>query len=262
MAEEEIKQEPVDAEAVGEVIKEFQDEKKAAEKPEFVPTKFWDSEKNELKIKEFADSYGNLEKAFHSKVDELTPHIKKQIESDMTKDRPETQDGYAVKLDESFGEVDIPSDDPLLTWWKDTCYKSGYSNEIFNEGVNQYLKTSTNGVPVYEDEMAKLGETGKQRAESVNLWLKGNLDETEYNHMADYLTTADGVRAVEKIMKNNKSNMPTQQTPQAPLDVADSRKELEKMMKDPRYFHPQHRDEQFIKKVNESFNKLYPDQTE
>ena len=82
MAEEEIKQEPVDAEAVGEVIKEFQDEKKAAEKPEFVPTKFWDSEKNELKIKEFADSYGNLEKAFHSKVDELTPHIKKQIESD------------------------------------------------------------------------------------------------------------------------------------------------------------------------------------
>ena len=39
MAEEEIKQEPVDAEAVGEVIKEFQDEKKAAEKPEFVPTK-------------------------------------------------------------------------------------------------------------------------------------------------------------------------------------------------------------------------------
>ena len=113
MAEEEIKQEPVDAEAVGEVIKEFQDEKKAAEKPEFVPTKFWDSEKNELKIKEFADSYGNLEKAFHSKVDELTPHIKKQIESDMTKDRPETQDGYAVKLDESFGEIDIPSDDPL-----------------------------------------------------------------------------------------------------------------------------------------------------
>jgi hypothetical protein len=261
MAEEEIKQETID-EPVEKVIQDFQEEKKAAEKPEFIPIKFWDSEKNELKIKEFSESYGNLEKAFHSKVDEITPHIKKQIESDMIKDRPESQDGYLVKLDESFGDADIPSDDPLLTWWKDTCYKSGYSNEIFNEGVNQYLKTSTKGVPVYEDEMSKLGETGKQRAETVNLWLKGNLDDTEYNHMADYLTTADGVRAVEKIMKTTKSNMPTQQTPQAPINTADSRKELEKMMKDPRYFHPQHRDEQFIKKVDESFNKLYPEQTE
>ena len=53
--------------------------------------------------------------------------------------------------------------------------------------------------------------------------------------------------------------MPTQQTPQAPFDVADSRKEIEKMMKDPRYHHPQHRDESFIKKVQESFNKLYPE---
>ena len=259
MAEEEvISHETVD-EPVEQVIDDFQKEQKAQEKPEFVPTKFWDTEKNEIKIKEFSDSYGNLEKAFHSKIDEITPHLKKQIESDMIKDRPETKEGYLVKLDESFGEVSIPSDDPLMTWWKDTCYNSGYSNETFNQGVNEYLKASTSSMPVYDDEMAKLGENGKARTETVDLWLKGNLDETEYNSMADYLTTADGVRAVEKIMKATKSSMPTQQTPQAPFDVADSRKELEKMMKDPRYHHPQHRDESFIKKVQESFNKLYPE---
>tara|TARA_R100000656_G_scaffold120676_1_gene95086 strand:+ start:1400 stop:2191 length:792 start_codon:yes stop_codon:yes gene_type:complete len=262
MAEEENvsrESEEGSTESVEQVISEFQEEKKEAEKPEFIPTKFWDAEKNELKVKEFADSYKNLEKAFHTKVDDLTPVVKKQIESDMIKDRPETANGYEVKLDEPFGDIQLPSDDPLVSWWKDTCYKSGYNNEIFNEGINQYLKASTSNVPDHDTEMGKLGENSSARLESVDLWLKKQLSGDEYDTMADYLTTADSVRAVEKIMKQTQSNVSTQQTPSSPLDASESRKELEKMMKDPRYFHPQHRDETFIKKVEESFKKIFPE---
>ena len=262
MVEENVSQETSNesSSSVEEVINEFQEEKKAAEKPDFVPTKFWDAEKNEVKLKEFSDSYGNLEKAFHTKVEELTPAVRKQIESDMVKDRPETKEGYQVKLSEELQQVEISNDDPLVNWWKDTCYNSGFNNDIFNEGINQYLKSSTSSIPDYDNEMQKLGENSKSRIESVNLWLKKQLNDEEYQTMADYLTTADSVKTIEKIMKSNKSGIPTQQTPQSSLDSDESRKELEKMMKDPRYHHPAHRDSTFVSKVEESFKKIYPDE--
>ena len=223
MVEENVSQETSNesSSSVEEVINEFQEEKKAAEKPEFVPTKFWDAEKNEVKLKEFSDSYGNLEKAFHTKVEELTPAVRKQIESDMVKDRPETKEGYQVKLSEELQQVEISNDDPLVNWWKDTCYNSGFNNDIFNEGINQYLKSSTSSIPDYDNEMQKLGENSKSRIESVNLWLKKQLNDEEYQTMADYLTTADSVKTIEKIMKSNKSGIPTQQTPQSSLDSDD-----------------------------------------
>ena len=151
------------------------------QRPENVPEKFWDAEKNEVKLKEFSDSYGNLEKAFHTKVEELTPAVRKQIESDMVKDRPETKEGYQVKLSEELQQVELSNDDPLVNWWKDTCYNSGFNNDIFNEGINQYLKSSTSSIPDYDNEMQKLGENSKSRISQRFKALNNNNDKKNYN---------------------------------------------------------------------------------
>lgn len=44
---------------------------------------------------------------------------------------------------------------------------------------------------------------------------------------------------------------------EASLTSGKTRADLEVMMKDQKYWHPTHRDEAYVKQINEAFEKLY-----
>ena len=66
--------------------------KKEASRPEYVPEKFWDDKSKEIKYEDAFKSYNELETAFGKKVEDLSATIRKEIEADSLKNRPETSD--------------------------------------------------------------------------------------------------------------------------------------------------------------------------
>ena len=66
---------------------------------------------------------------------------------------------------------------------------------------------------------------------------------------------AEGVQAVEKIIAMAQTTVSSEG--EASLTSGKTRADLEAMMKDTKYWHPTHRDEAYVKQINEAFEKLY-----
>jgi basic membrane lipoprotein Med (substrate-binding protein (PBP1-ABC) superfamily) len=243
----------VDDNATAPIATETQ-EQTVSDKPEFVQDKFWDADRKEVNLENLASSYNALEKKLGSRTEDLSKQVRQDLEQERLGKTPEE---YKVNLPELPENVDVSvSDDmEIVQWWKDTAKKNGLSQEQFDEGVNVFITNAMATLPNVNTEMEKLGDSSKERVEAAELWSKKNLSPEAYNTFSSIASTAEGVKAIEEIMTMTKdSPMPTTPTQ---VSVTPDLVDLKSMMNDPRYYDSNKRDDSYIKRVTELYEKAY-----
>ena len=226
-------------------------------RPEYIPEKFWNTDKGEVNMEEFGKSYTNLEKYVGGKKEELREQIVDELQQEAIAERPENVEGYELpKLPEGVTE-EIINANPMTEWWKNFCYENAYDNEVFQDGVNKYVDMYIGNQVDIDAEKEKLGENADARLSAVNNWASSQFTPEQYEAISSTLgQSVDGIEALEKMMNMNKQTISNAQNftqPERPLTVEDVRS----MMKDKRYFDPKERDESYVRKVDDAFARLY-----
>jgi hypothetical protein len=146
----------------------------AAERPDYIPERFWDSETGAPNVENLGKSYNEL----NSKFGGFTGAPK---------------DGYAPI--EGFKEGD-----ELVSAFTEYASKINMNQEAFSEGWE--LLSTALGVDkevTVENELAKLGDNAQQRIDKVDNYLKNNLPE-KYERFEELLQTSTGVELLEEVM--------------------------------------------------------------
>lgn len=228
-------------------------------KPEYIQDKFWNAERNEVNLENLASSYNSLESKLGSRTEDLTKQIRSDLENEKLKNVPEEYKLNIPEL-ESNVSLDINNEMPIVQWWNQTAKDSGLSQEQYDEGVKAFVENAISNLPNTDLEIQKLGDAGKERIEAAELWSKKHLSPESYNAISSFAATAEGVKALEEVMKLSKdSNMPTTQTQ---VDVTADMDDLKSMLKDPRYWDSSKRDPSYVKRVTELYEKAFKGQTQ
>lgn len=226
-------------------------------RPEYIPEKFWNTEKNEVNMEEFGKSYSNLEKYVGGKKEELRDQIVDELQQEAIAERPEDIQGYELpKLPDGVTE-ELVNANPMTDWWRNFCYENAYDQEVFEDGVNKYVDMYVGNQVDIDSEKEKLGENADARLNAVNNWASSVFTPEQYEAISSTLgQSVDGIEALEKMMNMNKQTISNAQNftqPERPLTIEDVRS----MMKDKRYFDPKERDESYVRKVDDAFARLY-----
>ena len=237
-----------------EVITQEQTE---SSKPDYVQDKFWNKDTNEINIEELSSSYNSLEKKLGARTEDLSKQIREDIANEVKANVPEKYEINMPEIPENI-QMDINPEMPLLQWWSDTAKAKGLSQEEFNKGIEAFVNNEISSLPDSDNERELLGENANQRIEAADLWSKKNLSSDSYEAIAEFASTAKGVKALEEIMKLNK-DAPIPQTETA-IEAAPSLEDLRSMMKDPRYWKDGERDQAYINKVSALYEKYYGSQ--
>lgn len=223
-------------------------------KPEYVQDKFWNADTKEVNIENLASSYNSLESKLGSRTEDLTKQIRTDLENERLSKVPESYKLNVPEMDENT-KVTISEDMPIVQWWGKTAKEAGLSQEQYDAGVNAFVQNATANLPNPDLERQKLGDAGKERIEAANMWSKKHLSPDAYNSISGFASTADGVKALEEVMKLTKdSSMPTAPTQ---VDVAATMDDLKSMLNDPRYYDSARRDPAYVRRVTELYEKAY-----
>tara|TARA_R100000234_G_scaffold8800_1_gene5362 strand:+ start:435 stop:1184 length:750 start_codon:yes stop_codon:yes gene_type:complete len=223
-------------------------------KPDYIQDKFWNAETKEVNIENLASSYNSLESKLGSRTEDLTKQIRTDLENERLSKVPESYKLNIPEMDENT-KVTISEDMPIVQWWGKTAKEAGLSQEQYDAGVNAFVQNATANLPNPDLERQKLGDAGKERIEAANMWSKKHLSPDAYNAISGFASTADGVKALEEVMKLTKdSSMPTAPTQ---VDVAASMDDLKSMLNDPRYYDSARRDPAYVRRVTELYEKAY-----
>ena len=222
--------------------------------PEYIPEKFWDSERNEIKVEELGASYKALEQKLGMRTEDLIKQVQEDYENQRKSSVPES---YEVRLPEVPEDVEITVDpeQELVKSWQQICRDNGLSQEVFDQGVAAFVNNEIAGLPNLQEEMAKLGDNARERIEAADLWSKKYLSTDSYDVIANLASTAEGVKALEEIMSLSRSKpLPNTNTV---IDVELDERDLQSMMKDPRYWKEGMKDPAYIAKVTNLYQKKY-----
>jgi hypothetical protein len=222
--------------------------------PEYIPEKFWDTERNEIKVEELGASYKALEQKLGMRTEDLVRQVQEDYENQRKSSVPES---YEVRLPEVPEDVEITVDpeQELVKSWQQICKDNGLSQEVFDQGVAAFVNNEIAGLPNLQEEMAKLGDNARERIEAADLWSKKYLSTDSYDVIANLASTAEGVKALEEIMSLSRSKpLPNTNTV---IDVELDERDLQSMMKDPRYWKEGMKDPAYIAKVTNLYQKKY-----
>ena len=226
-------------------------------KPDYIQNKFWDAERNEVNIENLASSYNSLESKLGSRTEDLTKQIRTDLENEKLNNVPEEYKLNVPELNQNIS-LDISNDMPIVQWCSSTAKNAGLSQEQYDEGVKVFVENAISSLPNADLEVQKLGDNGRERIEAAELWSKKHLSPDSYNAISSFASTAEGVKALEEVMKLTKdSSMPTSQTQ---VDVSADMDDLKSMLKDPRYWDSSRRDPSYVKRVTELYEKAYKGQ--
>lgn len=243
----------VDDNATAPITTETQ-EQTVSDKPEYVQDKFWDADRKEVNLENLASSYNALEKKLGSRTEDLSKQVRQDLEQERLGKVPEEYKVNVPELPENV-DVSVSDDMEIVQWWKETAKQNGLSQEQFDEGVKVFIDNAMATLPDVNAEMQKLGDNSKERVEAAELWSKKNLSPEAYNTFSSIASTAEGVKAIEEIMKMTKdSPMPTTPTQ---VSVTPDFADLKSMMNDPRYYDSNKRDDAYIKRVTELYEQAY-----
>ena len=223
-------------------------------RPEHVAEKFWDTERNEVKVDELSASYNALEKKIGMRTDELSKQVRDDLEKERMSNVPEEYEIVIPEVPEHIN-IEVNKEQELLKEWSNICKDNGLSQDIFNRGVNAFVNNEIAGLPDMQQEMTKLGDNASSRIEAADLWSKKYLTPESYEVAAKIASTAEGVKALEEIMNITRTQpLPNSNTVvDAELDETD----LRSMMNDPRYYDPAKRDQAYYDKVTKLYSKKY-----
>ena len=222
--------------------------------PEYIPEKFWDTDRNEIKVEELGASYKALEQKLGMRTEDLVRQVQEDYENQRKSSVPES---YEVRLPEVPEDVEITVDpeQELVKSWQQICKDNGLSQEVFDQGVAAFVNNEIAGLPNLQEEMSKLGDNARERIEAADLWSKKYLSTDAYDAIANLASTAEGVKALEEIMSLSKSKpLPNTNTV---VDVELDERDLHSMMQDPRYWKEGMKDPSYIAKVTNLYQKKY-----
>lgn len=161
-------------------------------RPEGIPDEFWDDATG-LKVGDLATAYR-----------ELTAK-----EAERTADVPAEAEAYDLALPEDFEkpegfEVEIKADDPLWAGFQALGKKYGLSRAAFTEFVGEFAKYQIQNaqadVESYVAAKTALGANAETRIKAAESWLGVNLPKAEAQALGGALITADGIKAVERLI--------------------------------------------------------------
>ncbi len=222
-------------------------------KPDYIQDKFWDKDGSKVNVESLASSYNALEKKFSQKVEDLTKTIKSDLDTEKTTNAPQE---YKLNIpDVGPTKINVDKDMEIVQWWEQTAKTNHFTQDQYDQGVKAFVEHASKNLPNPELEMQKLGDNGKARVEAADLWSKKHLSPDAYTAVQRVATTAEGVKAVEELMKlNQATSMPTAQTA---IETSPSSDDLRSMLNDPRYYDSAKRDPAYVKRVTELYEKTY-----
>ena len=207
------------------------------DRPEWLPEKFKSAE-------DMATAYSSLESKLGKDQETLKSALLEEIQNEALADRPESAGDYQLK--EGYEEF---ATDPLMEWWSNFAWTNGFSQEEFDEGLEQF---TADGIDM-DAEVQKLGDNGNARIEAAALWFQKHIPEKFAPVLERIGESAEGVELVEFLMEmTSQQSMSGDATAPTTLTKA----ELEEKMRDPRYWNPTQRDNNFVKEVTEGFAKI------
>ena len=162
----------------------------AAERPEYVAERFWNTETSTADYESMGKSYNELNSKFGgftgSPKDGYSP-----IEG------YEAEDALLSGFTEYANSVNM-NQDAFTKGWELLAAQSGASEEVSEE-----------------NELAKLGDKPQERIDKVDSYLRNNLSAADYENMASLVTTAQGVQLVEALIPAQaQPKLPSGETPQ------------------------------------------------
>jgi hypothetical protein len=221
-------------------------------RPDWLPEKFWNEDLKAPRAEVMAKSFTELENKLRSKTDDL----KAEILEEMRASAPEE---YEVNLSDELKipdnvELDLTKEDPLVSWFFGFAKENGFSQEMVDKALNEYVKIEMENMTDVQAEIEKLGDHGQDRLLRVHNWLESRLTEDQFAAINPLLSSAAQVEALESLMKTSGPANFDGDGAGKPLTL----EELREMQNDPRY----HRDKDpaFIKKVEEGYRRLYKGQ--
>lgn len=198
-----------------------------SERPAWLPEKFKTPE-------DLAKSYGELEGAFGRKADAFKAELQAQLREGV----PEKPDGYELTVPEGLlpegFTAQIDPADPFLAQMRETFHALGAKPEQFNAAAAAFLQWQVANMPDVAAEQAKLGEGAPERIAAVDRWLAKTLDATEYKAVANGLVTAEGIQAIEKLMRLATGGAP-QRVPGGGESGALTPEAASQLLADPKY---------------------------
>jgi len=223
-----------------------QPEESFTDRPDWLPEKFKTPE-------DMAKSYGELERGFYQRKDDLREQIIDEINQDAMKDAPASPADYDVNFQAPEGmEYTVDADDPLLGWFKGKAHEYGLSQDEFDGLINEYAQADLQRGPDWNTESETLGEYAEDRLNRVDGWARGSLTQEGYGVFANIPASAGMVQLFEELMELNgqpQFNMVSETEFQEVLSLD----ELRSMQNDPRYW--REKDSAYIAKVRAGFDQ-------
>ena len=239
-------------------------------RPDYVPEKFWDGEKGEVRTEAALKAYGDLEKKLSGGkgVDALTAEITTKVKADFdaerAKARPPKAEDYKLEIpDGTIPEgVEFRFDEthPLVGWWRNACFEQGLGQDKFAEGVKLFVdgelaKLATSSAAL-EAEFKKLGDNGKARIDFIAGRIGEIAGSSATEVLAPFLTTAAAVEAMEKLLEATGGPKFSAIHKAENSDAAVTPEKLREMQRDPKYWRD--KDPEFIKQVTEGWRRIAP----
>ena len=218
------------------------EEKTTRDKPDYIPEKFWDAKKGEVREEAIFKSHGELEKAF-SQGKHKAPE---EYETETLKSK-----GYAV-------------DDPMVAKYIDWAKENGVSQKAFDDLVKSIVETSGEVKENYETdekaELEKLGPNANEIIKSNKLWAnglhnKGLLNDEEREEISVLAYTAAGQKTLQKLraLMGETRSIPISDVATPKETEAEFQARMQSKMGDERYGN----DRSFTMEIEKEFEQRY-----
>lgn len=214
-------------------------------RPKNLPEKFWDEEKGQVKVQELVEDYMSLAERDNNLVETAV------------REMPESYEKYQIEIGNEFFERD---EDVLKK-----LYENGFTNkqaqivyDLAQEKIIPILSELTVNFEADKQLEKLVSYFGSQEkfenvAGQISNWAKQNVAPEVYDVLG---STYEGVLSLYKMMSSNEPML---------MKAGSAKEELNEqalrgMMKDPRYWRD--KDENYIAKIRQGFEKLYPGSAE
>ena len=212
-------------------------------RPEWLPEKFNTPE-------DLSKAYTALSSKLGVKEEDVRNRLMEELQEQASEGVPEKAGDYELP---DFVDAEEAAENTMLQEWADHCHKNGYTHEEFQKGIEMYMNGMEPEVDL-EEETKLLGDNAKARIEAASLFANKFFPEDVLPAIERMCETADGIIALEAIMSKMQDPSVSDQT-----NITSNFDEVEliEMMKDPRYSSHNQRDSNYVKMIDEGWQRLY-----
>jgi len=216
-------------------------------RPEWLPEKFNTPE-------DLSKAYNALSSKLGEKEEDVRNRLMEELQQQASEGVPEEAGGYELP---EFVDPEEAVGNEMLQEWAEHCHKNGYTHEEFQKGIEMYM----NGMgpePDLEAETQRLGDNAEARIEAASLFANKFFPEEALPAIERMCESADGIIALEAIMSQMQDPSVSEQ---GNIAANLSEIELTEMMRDPKYSDVSKRDLNYVKMIDEGWQKLYARRT-